>query len=156
MSTSPEKKEIVSPNVSVPKIESPPVEEEKNAEVENNDIPIQSPLDTITQSKEEETINKSNSTLYPREKFIFLQSILERGGLATKQTDFTLEVFGVYSLPDFLLKLDASGAVDAWPYQFKVGEAVVQGAKINPRELTEDEKKEQENKKKGPCLISFE
>ena len=154
MSSSPEKNEIISPNESMPKIESPPVEEEKNAEVDNNnDIPIQSPLDTITQSKEEETINKSNSTLYPREKFIFLQSILERGGLATKPTEFTLEVYGVYSLPDFLLKLDASGAVDAWPYQLKVGEAVVQGAKINPRELTEDEKKEQENKKKGPPKV---
>ena len=64
MSSSPERNEIISPNEPMPKIESPPVEEEKNAEVDNNnDIPIQSPLDTITQSKEEETINKSNSTL---------------------------------------------------------------------------------------------
>lgn len=95
-------------------------------------------------------MNVTQSTLYPRDKFVFLQSILERGGLATKPTDFTLELYGVYSLPDFLLKLDSSGAADAWPYQVKVGEAIVSGAKMNPRELTEDEKKELENKKKPP------
>ena len=128
------------------------IEEEKNQELSNNNHIVEEKEEEVL--PEEKTLNVTQSTLYPRDKFVFLQSILERGGLATKPTDFTLELYGVYSLPDFLLKLDSSGAVDAWPYQVKVGEAIVSGAKINPRELTEDEKKELENKKKPPPKVN--
>ena len=52
------------------------------------------------------------STSYPNLNWVILESILERNGLATKPTTFSLEVLGIYSLPDFWIKMDQSGAVD--------------------------------------------
>ena len=54
------------------------------------------------------------STSYPNLNWVILESILERNGLATKPTTFSLEVLGIYSLPDFWIKMDQSGAVDTW------------------------------------------
>ena len=96
---------------------------------------------------------KSNSTIpqstsYPNLNWVILESILERNGLATKPTTFSLEVLGIYSLPDFWIKMEQSGAVDAWDYQVKIGEAKCINGKLNMRELTEEEKTQAENKKK--------
>ena len=88
------------------------------------------------------------STSYPNLNWVILESILERNGLATKPTTFSLEVLGIYSLPDFWIKMDQSGAVDTWGYQVKIGEAKCINGKINMRELTEEEKMQAENKKK--------
>ena len=88
------------------------------------------------------------STSYPNLNWVILESILERNGLATKPTTFSLEVLGIYSLPDFWIKMDQSGAVDTWGYQVKIGEAKCINGKINMRELTEEEKTQAENKKK--------
>jgi len=51
------------------------------------------------------------------------------------------------------LKLEASGAVDAWDYQVSVSEAKCINGKFNQRELTEEEKFNLENKKKAPPKI---
>ena len=96
---------------------------------------------------------KSNSTIaqdtaHPHSHWVVLESLLERNGLATKPTTFSLEVIGIYSLPDFWIKMDQSGAVDSWGYQVKVGEAKCINGKLNMRELTEEEKNQIENKKK--------
>ena len=88
------------------------------------------------------------STTYPTTNWVILESILERNGLATKPTTFTLEVLGIYSLPDFWIKLEQSGAVDSWGYQVKISEAKCMNGKLNMRELTEEEKTQLENKKK--------
>ena len=80
------------------------------------------------------------STTYPTTNWVILESILERNGLATKPTTFTLEVLGIYSLPDFWIKLEQSGAVDSWGYQVKISEAKCMNGKLNMRELTEEEK----------------
>ena len=52
---------------------------------------------------------KSNSTIaqdtaHPHSHWVVLESLLERNGLATKPTTFSLEVIGIYSLPDFWIK----------------------------------------------------
>ena len=96
---------------------------------------------------------KSNSTIaqdtaHPHSHWVVLESLLERNGLATKPTTFSLEVIGIYSLPDFWIKMDQSGAVDSWGYQVKVGEAKCINGKLKMRELTEEEKNQIENKKK--------
>ena len=88
------------------------------------------------------------STSYPNSHWVVLESILERNGLATKPTNFSLEVLGIYSLPDFWIKMDQSGAVDTWGYQVKISEAKCLNGKLNLRELTEEEKNQAENKKK--------
>ena len=88
------------------------------------------------------------STSYPNSNWVVLESILERNGLATKPTTFSLEVLGIYSLPDFWIKMDQSGAVDNWGYQVKISEAKCINGKLNMRELTEEEKNNAENKKK--------
>ena len=88
------------------------------------------------------------STAYPNSHWVILESILERNGLATKPTTFSLEVLGIYSLPDFWIKMDQSGAVDNWGYQVKISEAKCLNGKLNMRELTEEEKSQAENKKK--------
>ena len=88
------------------------------------------------------------STAYPNSHWVILESILERNGLATKPTTFSLEVLGIYSLPDFWIKMDQSGAVDNWGYQVKISEAKCLNGKLNMRELTDEEKSQAENKKK--------
>ena len=93
------------------------------------------------------------STSYPNSNWVVLESILERNGLATKPTNFSLEVLGIYSLPDFWIKMDQSGAVDTWGYQVKISEAKCLNGKLNLRELTEEEKNQAENKKKPPPKV---
>ena len=94
------------------------------------------------------------STAYPNSNWVVLQSILERNGLATKPTNFSLEVLGIYCIPDFWIKMDQSGATDAWGgYQVIVGEAKCVNGKLNNRELTDEEKNQIENKKKPPPKI---
>ena len=93
------------------------------------------------------------STSYPNSNWVVLESILERNGLTTKPTNFSLEVLGIYSLPDFWIKMDQSGAVDTWGYQVKISEAKCLNGKLNLRELTEEEKNQAENKKKPPPKV---
>ena len=88
------------------------------------------------------------NTSYPKDHWVVLESILQRNGIVTKPTNFTLEVIGIYSIPDWWQKLEQSGAVDNWYYQVNVGEAKCVNGKMNPRELTEEEKNNLENKKK--------
>ena len=118
----------------------------QNTEQQNNLMnqlnPNQKSMSTIQQN-----------TAYPNSHWVVLESILERGGLATKPTNFTLEIIGIYSIPDFWIKLDQSGAVDTWGYQVVVGEAKCINGKLNNRELTDEEKSQIENKKKPPPKI---
>ena len=93
------------------------------------------------------------STAYPNSHWVILESMLERNGIATKPTTFSLEVLGIYSLPDFWIKLDQSGACDSWGYQVKISEAKCINGKLNVRELTEEEKNAAENKKKPPPKV---
>jgi len=90
----------------------------------------------------------AEETAYPNANWVILESFLERNGLAVKPTNFTLEVIGIYSLPDFWIKMEQSGAVDTWGYQVIVGEAKCVNGKMKERELTEEEKNHQDNKKK--------
>ena len=93
------------------------------------------------------------NTSYPKDHWVVLESILQRNGLAVKPTKFTLEVLGIYSIPDWWQKLEQSGAVDNWYYQVNIGEAKCINGKMNQRELTEEEKNNLENKKKPPPKI---
>ena len=93
------------------------------------------------------------NTSYPKDHWVVLESILQRNGIATKPTKFTLEVLGIYSIPDWWQKLEQSGSVDNWYYQVVVGEAKCINGKMNIRELTEEEKNNAENKKKPPPKI---
>ena len=83
-----------------------------------------------------------------------LQNILDRGSPQTHETSFNYQVHGVYSLPEFWSKLQASGSVEQWGYTVKLSDAILEQGKLNIRELTEDEKKEIENKKKPPPKIN--
>ena len=118
----------------------------QNIDQQNNLLnqlnPDQKSLSTIQQN-----------TAYPNSHWVILESILERNGLATKPTNFTLEIIGIYSIPDFWIKMDQSGAVDTWGYQVVVGEAKCMNGKLNNRELTDEEKNQIENKKKPPPKI---
>ena len=93
------------------------------------------------------------NTSYPKDHWVVLESILQRNGIATKPTNFTLEVIGIYSIPEWWQKLEQSGSVDNWYYQVNVGEAKCINGKMNARELTEEEKNNAENKKKPPPKV---
>ena len=93
------------------------------------------------------------NTSYPKDHWVVLESILQRNGIATKPTNFTLEVIGIYSIPEWWQKLEQSGAIDNWYYQVNIGEAKCINGKMNQRELTEEEKNNLENKKKPPPKI---
>ena len=113
----------------------------QNTEQQNNLINQLNP-----NQKSMSTLNQN--TAYPNSHWVVLESILERNGLATKPTNFTIEIIGIYSIPDLWIKLEQSGAVDSWGYQVIVGEAKCVNGKLNSRELTEEEKNQIENKKK--------
>ena len=89
-----------------------------------------------------------------KDKWVNLENILTRGGPQVGDTDFTLQIYGVYSLPELFSKLQQSGSVDAWSYLIKFSDIQLPGGKFNARELTEDEIKEMENKKKPPPKIN--
>ena len=110
---------------------------------------------SINQEKNNQgsTTTIPQNTAYPDAHWVVLESILQRNGLPIKPTNFTLEVIGIYSPPDFWNKLEQSGAVDAWYYQVNVGEAKCINGKMNARELTEEEKNAAENKKKPPPKV---
>jgi hypothetical protein len=84
------------------------------------------------------------------EKWPLLASYFEREGAPVGEVEMTLTVNGLYSIPDEFMKLDASGAVDAWPWAVKFSDIILSDGKLNQRELTEEEKKEADNKKKKP------
>ena len=88
------------------------------------------------------------NTSYPKDHWVVLESILQRNGIPVKPTNFTLEVLGIYSIPEWWQKLEQSGSVDNWYYQVSIGEAKCINGKMNLRELTEEEKNNLENKKK--------
>ena len=89
-----------------------------------------------------------------KDKWVNLENILTRGGPQVGDTDFTLQIYGVYSLPELFSKLQQSGSVDTWSYLIKFSDIQLAGGKFNARELTEDEIKEMENKKKPPPKIN--
>ena len=70
-----------------------------------------------------------------------LHNILERGGPQTPETDLSYQMMGVYSLPEFWGKLVESGSVNEWNFTVKLYGAILGEGKYNPRELTEEEKK---------------
>src|SRR5690349_8349280 len=76
-----------------------------------------------------------------------LASYLERDGAPLGEVEMSVQVYGIYSIPEEWIKLDACGAVDLWPYQTKISDIIFNDGKINQRELTEEEKKEIELKK---------
>ena len=88
------------------------------------------------------------------DKWSNLDSILLRGGPQVGDTDFTLQVFGVYALPELYSKLYQSGSVDAWTYIVKFYDIQLPSGKYNQREMSEDELKDQENKKKPAPKIN--
>ncbi len=83
-----------------------------------------------------------------------VENIFNNGNPQIAETDVIFQVFGVYSLPEFWKKLQESGSVDTWSYVAKTLSCELIDGKFNPRELTEDEKKELENKKKPPPKIN--
>ena len=89
-----------------------------------------------------------------KDKWVNLENILLRGGPQVGDTDFTLQIYGVYSLPEIFSKLQQSGSVDTWSYIVKFTDIQLPGGKFNARELTEEEIKEMENKKKPPPKIN--
>ena len=89
-----------------------------------------------------------------KDKWVNLENILSRGGPQVGDTDFTLQIYGVYSLPELFSKLQQSGSVDAWSYIVKFTDIQLPGGKFNARELTEEEIKEMDNKKKPPPKIN--
>ena len=89
-----------------------------------------------------------------KDKWVNLENILGRGGPQVGDTDFTLQVFGVYSLPELYTRLNQSGSVDAWSYIVKFYDIQLPSGKYNQREMTEEELKDQENKKKPAPKIN--
>ena len=89
-----------------------------------------------------------------KDKWVNLENILGRGGPPVGDTDFTLQVFGVYSLPELFTRLNQSGSVDAWSYIVKFYDIQLPSGKYNQREMTEEELKEQDNKKKPAPKIN--
>ena len=89
-----------------------------------------------------------------KDKWANLQNILDRGGPQTGETDLSIQVMGIYSLPEICTKLQQSGSCDTWSYVVKFSDAELANGKYNPRELTEEELKEIENKKKPPPKIN--
>jgi hypothetical protein len=87
-----------------------------------------------------------------KDNYQTLASYFERDGLPRDEITFTVNVQGVYSIPDEWIKLDNCGSTDLWSWQTKVSDIVVNDGKVNQRELSEEEKKELENKgkKKDP------
>lgn len=77
-----------------------------------------------------------------------LASYFEREGIPVGETEMTVHINGVYSLPEEWIRLDGCGAVDNWSWSTKISDILFTEGKINPRELTEDEKKEAESKNK--------
>ena len=84
-----------------------------------------------------------------KDKWANLQKILDHGSPLVGETDFSFQVLGVYSPPEFLKLLHSSGSVDTWGYIVKLCGAELPGGKYNFRELTEEEKKELDTKKKA-------
>ena len=99
-------------------------------------------------------LKSKNTFREEKDKWVNLENILSRGGPQVGDTDFTLQVFGVYSLPELFTKLNQSGSVDAWSYLIKFYDIQLQSGKYNQREMTEEELKEQENKKKQAPKIN--
>ena len=97
---------------------------------------------------------KSGAYKEDKDKWVNLENILTRGGPQVGDTDFTLQIYGVYSLPEIFSKYQQSGSVDTWSYLIKFSDIQLPGGKFNARELTEDELKEIENKKKPPPKIN--
>ena len=89
-----------------------------------------------------------------KDKWVNLENILSRGGPQVGDTDFTLQVFGVYSLPELFSKLYQSGSVDAWSYLIKFYDIQLPSGKYNQREMSEEELKDQDNKKKPAPKIN--
>ena len=89
-----------------------------------------------------------------KDKWQNLQKILDHGTQIPGETDFSFQVLGVYSPPEFLNRLHSSGSVDTWGYVVKLCGAELPGGKYNFRELTEEEKKELDTKKKPPPKIN--
>ena len=142
------------------------IKENSNESKENNNQENQNKEKTIEKQqsnlhealKQTDLFQGSASTLlqntsYPKDHWVVLESILQRNGIATKPTNFTLEVIGIYSIPEWWQKLEQSGSVDNWYYQVNVGEAKCINGKMNARELTEEEKNNAENKKKPPPKV---
>ena len=126
----------------------------QNIDQQNNLINQLNPdQNEIPNSNLKSTSTLPQNTAYPDSHWVVLESILERNGLATKPTNFSLEIIGIYSIPDFWIKMDQSGAVDSWGYEVVVGEAKCVNGKLNARELTDEEKNQIENKKKPPPKI---
>ena len=98
---------------------------------------------------------KSKATFHEeKDKWVNLENILSRGGPQVGDTDFTLQVFGVYSLPELFSKLYQSGSVDAWSYLVKFYDIQLPSGKYNQREMSEEELKDQDNKKKPAPKIN--
>ena len=100
------------------------------------------------------SLKSKNTFREEKDKWVNLENILSRGGPQVGDTDFTLQVFGVYSLPELFTKLNQSGSVDAWSYLIKFYDIQLQSGKYNQREITGEELKEQENKKKPAPKIN--
>lgn len=99
--------------------------------------------------------SKANKKFHEeKDKWLNLQNILDHGGPQTGETDFSFQIIGVYSPPEFFNKLQSSGSVDTWSYTVKLCGAELPGGKYNFRELTEEEKKELDTKKKPPPKIN--
>ena len=99
-------------------------------------------------------LKTSRTQVDPNDRWGTLNTILERGGPQTSETDLSYQVIGIYSLPESWLKLQQSGSVDTWQYVVNLSDAILENGKLHERELTEEEKAEMDNKKKPPPKIN--
>ena len=81
-------------------------------------------------------------------KWQTLASYFERDGAPNGDIELTIQANGIYSIPEEWLKLEACGSCDTWQWHVKLSDAHISDGKFNPREMSEEEKKELENKKK--------
>ena len=89
----------------------------------------------------------SRTQVDPSDTWGTLNTILERGGPQTSETDLSYQVMGIFSLPESWLKLQQSGSVDTWQYTVNLSDAILENGKLHERELSEEEKLELDNKK---------
>ena len=83
-----------------------PNESQENNDQNNSKINKERQQSNLPEAlKQTELFQGSASTLlqntsYPKDHWVVLESFLQRNGLAVKPTNFSLEVLGIYSIPE--------------------------------------------------------
>lgn len=129
---------------------------EKHDNLNNSNLIEKTIISTINNNENVSIINSPNKNkqkvLKPLNeqdiKWQTLASYLERNGAPVGELNLEVTILGIYSPPEEWGKLEASGSVDTWQWKVKLSDVEINQGKYNLKELSEEEKKDIENKKK--------